>query len=110
MKDFKTGRIINPKEQVLVVGNRVYSKESFVVFDTRKLKDYPPEVYYDREDIYLGKMFDEGVYILPDIEEIVLSYMDQTFSNHDADDIRSFLIKKRIEFYEKLEENIVDNK
>lgn len=108
MRDFKTGREINPKECVLVVKNRVYSKDSFVIFDTSKLDDYPPEVYYDREDIYLGKMFDEGIFILPDIEEVVLSYLDQTFSNHDANDIREFLIRKRIEFYKNLEENVVD--
>ena len=108
MRDYKTGREIDPKERVLVVDNRVYSNESFVVFDTSKLKDYPPEVYYDREDIYLGKIFDEGVFILPDIEDIILAHMDQTFSNHDADEIRNFLIKKRKEFYKKLEENIVD--
>lgn len=103
MRDYKTGREINPKERVLVVNDKVYSNDSFVVFDTSKLDDYPPEVYYDREDIYLGKMFDEGVYILPDIEDILLNYQDQCFSNHDLDDIREFLVKKRILFYKKLE-------
>ena len=57
------------------------------------------------DDIYLGKMFDEGVYILPDIEDILLNYQDQCFSNHDLDDIREFLIKRRILFYKKLEGN-----
>lgn len=103
MRDYKTGREINPKERVLVVNDKVYSNDSFIVFDTSKLNDYPPEVYYDREDIYLGKMFDEGVYILPDIEDILLNYQDQCFSNHDLDDIREFLVKKRILFYKKLE-------
>ncbi|MBP2069464.1 MULTISPECIES: aspartate 1-decarboxylase (aspartate alpha-decarboxylase) [Anaerococcus] len=103
MRDYKTGREINPKERVLVVNDKVYSNDSFIVFDTSKLDDYPPEVYYDREDIYLGKMFDEGVYILPDIEDILLNYQDQCFSNHDLDDIREFLVKKRILFYKKLE-------
>lgn len=103
MRDYKTGREINPKERVLVVKDKVYSNDSFIVFDTSKLDDYPPEVYYDREDIYLGKMFDEGVYILPDIEDILLNYQDQCFSNHDLDDIREFLVKRRILFYKKLE-------
>jgi hypothetical protein len=105
MRDCKTGREINPKERVLVVNDKVYSNDSFIVFDTSKLDDYPPEVYYDRDDIYLGKMFDEGVYILPDIEDILLNYQDQCFSNHDLDDIREFLIKRRILFYKKLEGN-----
>ena len=108
MRDYKTGREINPKERVLVVNDKVYSNDSFIVFDTSKLDDYPPEVYYDREDIYLGKMFDEGVYILPDIEDILLNYQDQCFSNHDLDDIREFLVKKRILFYKKLEGKKVD--
>ena len=105
MRDCKTGREINPKERVLVVNDKVYSNDSFIVFDTSKLDDYPPEVYYDRDDIYLGKMFDEGVYILPDIEDILLNYQDQCFSNHELDDIREFLIKRRILFYKKLEVN-----
>lgn len=105
MRDCKTGREINPKERVLVVNDKVYSNDSFIVFDTSKLDDYPPEVYYDRDDIYLGKMFDEVVYILPDIEDILLNYQDQCFSNHDLDDIREFLIKRRILFYKKLEGN-----
>ena len=104
MRDFKTGRKVDPKERVLVVKNKVYTDDSFVVFDTSKLEDYPPEVYYDREDIYLGKMFDEDVYVLPDIEEILLNYQDQCFSNHDLDDLREFLVSRRISFYEKLEQ------
>lgn len=63
MRDFKTGRKVDPKERVLVVKDKVYTDDSFVIFDTSKLEDYPPEVYYDREDIYLGKMFDEDVYV-----------------------------------------------
>ncbi|MDU3177412.1 MULTISPECIES: aspartate 1-decarboxylase (aspartate alpha-decarboxylase) [Anaerococcus] len=104
MRDFKTGRKVDPKERVLVVKNKVYTDDSFVIFDTSKLEDYPPEVYYDREDIYLGKMFDEDVYVLPDIEEILLNYQDQCFSNHDLDDLREFLVSRRISFYEKLEQ------
>lgn len=105
MRDFKTGRLINPKERVLVVKDKVYSNDSFVIFNTSKLEDYPPEVYYDREDIYLGKMFDEDVYVLPDIEEILLSYQDQCFSNHDLEELRKFLVNKRVNFFEKLEQN-----
>ncbi|MBS6105920.1 MULTISPECIES: aspartate 1-decarboxylase (aspartate alpha-decarboxylase) [Anaerococcus] len=104
MRDFKTGRKVDPKERVLVVKDKVYTDDSFVIFDTSKLEDYPPEVYYDREDIYLGKMFDEDVYVLPDIEEILLNYQDQCFSNHDLDDLREFLVSRRISFYEKLEQ------
>ncbi len=104
MRDFKTGRKVDPKERVLVVKNKVYTDDSFVIFDTSKLEDYPTEVYYDREDIYLGKMFDEDVYVLPDIEEILLNYQDQCFSNHDLDDLREFLVSRRISFYEKLEQ------
>lgn len=105
MRDFKTGRLINPKERVLVVKDKVYSNDSFVIFNTSKLEDYPPEVYYDREDIYLGKMFDEDVYVLPDIEEILLSYQDQCFSNHDLEELRKFLVNNRVNFFEKLEQN-----
>ena len=104
MRDFKTGRKVDPKERVLVVKDKVYTDDSFVIFDTSKLEDYPPEGYYDREDIYLGKMFDEDVYVLPDIEEILLNYQDQCFSNHDLDDLREFLVSRRISFYEKLEQ------
>ena len=105
MRDYKTGRLIDPKERVLVVKDKVYSNDSFVIFNTSKLEDYPPEVYYDREDIYLGKMFDEDVYVLPDIEEILLGYQDQCFSNHDLEDLRKFLVNKRITFFERLEQN-----
>ena len=104
MRDFKTGGKVDHKERVLVVKDKVYTDDSFVIFDTSKLEDYPPEVYYDREDIYLGKMFDEDVYVLPDIEEILLNYQDQCFSNHDLDDLREFLVSRRISFYEKLEQ------
>lgn len=103
MKDFKTGREVNLKEEVLIVKNKVYTKDSFIKFDTSKLKDYPPEVYYDRDDIYLGKMFDEDVYILPDIEDILIGYQDTCFSNHDLDEIRECLTKKRKSFYDNLE-------
>ena len=37
MKDYLTGREINIKEAVLVVGNKVYSKNSYISMDTRKL-------------------------------------------------------------------------
>lgn len=103
MKDYKTGREINIKEKVLIVGDKVYSRDSYFSFDTRNLEDYPPKVYYDREDIYLGKMFDKGIFELEDIEDIVQSYSDTCYSNHDLEDIRSFLIKKREKFYKKLE-------
>ena len=108
MKDFLTGRPIDPKERVLVVGDRVYSKESYIIFDTRKLEDYPPEVYYDKDERYLGKMYDPGIFTLPDIEEILIDYMDQTYSNHDTEDLREFLINKRIKFYEILGQDVVD--
>ena len=49
-------------------------------------------------------MFDDGVFVLPDIEEILLGYQDQCFSNHDLDELRKFLVARRISFYEKLEE------
>lgn len=104
MRDYKTGRLIDPKERVLVVKDKVYSNDSFVIFNTSKLEDYPPEVYYDREDIYLGKMFDEDVYVLPDIEEILLAYQDQCFSNLDLEELRKFLVNKRANFFEKLEQ------
>lgn len=100
MRDYKTGREINLKEKVLVCKGKIYSLDSFIIFDTSKLENYPPEVYYDREDIYLGKMYDPGVFILPDIEELLLEYNDQCFSNHDIEDMRQFLIKKRKEFYD----------
>lgn len=105
MRDYKTGREINPKEKTLVVKDKVYGHDSFIVFNTSKLENYPPEVYYDREDIYLGKMFDDGIFVLPDIEDILLGYEDQCFSNHDIEDVRQFLVKNRISFYENLENN-----
>lgn len=105
MRDYKTGREINPKEKTLVVKDKVYGHDSFIVFNTSKLENYPPEVYYDREDIYLGKMFDDGIFVLPDIEDILLGYEDQCFSNHDIEDMRQFLVKNRISFYENLENN-----
>lgn len=105
MRDYKTGREINPKEKTLVVKDKVYGHDSFIIFNTSKLENYPPEVYYDREDIYLGKMFDDGIFVLPDIEDILLGYEDQCFSNHDIEDMRQFLVKNRISFYENLENN-----
>lgn len=103
MRDFLSGREINIKEKVLVVDNKVYSKDSYIAFDTSKLEGYPPKVYYDKDENFLGKMYDVGVFELDDLEDIVQSYADTCFSNHDLDDIRSFLIKKREDFYKKLE-------
>lgn len=105
MKDFRTGREINIKEAVLVVGNKVYAKESFITVDTSRLIDYPPKVYYDKDEELLGKMYDEGVFELDDIEDILLDHEDQSFSNHDLDDIRKFLVERRKRFYEKLSQN-----
>ena len=102
MKDFRTGREIDIKEAVLVVGNKVYARESFIAVDTSNLIDYPPKVYYDKDENLLGNMYDEGVFELEDIEDILLDYEDQIFSNHDLDDIRKFLIERRKIFYEKL--------
>ena len=98
IKDYKSGREINIKESFLLVGRRAYAKESYIAFDTSKLEGYPPVIYYDREDEYLGKFEEEGTYEFADIEEILLSYSDYCFSNHDLDDIRKLLIKKREEF------------
>ena len=50
-------------------------------------------------------MYDEGVYELLDIEEILMDYSDSCFSNHDLDDLREFLINKRKKLYEMLEKN-----
>lgn len=105
MKDFRTGREINIKEAVLVVGNKIYARESFIVVDTSRLIYYPPKVYYDKDEELLGKMYDEGVFELDDIEDILLDYEDQSFSNHDLDDIRKFLVERRKRFYEKLSQN-----
>ena len=103
MKDYLSGKEINIKEAVLVVGNKVYNKSSSISIDTRKLDGYPPKVYYDKNHNLLGKMYDKGVYELDDIEEILLDYSDTCFSNHDLNDLREFLIKKRKNLYENLE-------
>ena len=50
IKDCKSGREIDIRESFLIVRGRVYAKESYVVFDTSKIKAYPPLVYYDREE------------------------------------------------------------
>lgn len=105
MKDFRTGREIDIREAVLVVGNKVYAKESFITVDTSKLIDYPPKLYYGKDEELLGKMYDEGVFELEDIEDILLDYEDQCFSNHDIEDMRKFLIERRKKFYEKLSQN-----
>lgn len=105
MKDYLTGRQINIKEAVLVVGNKIYSKNSYISMDTRKLEGYPPKVFYDKDHKYLGKMYDQGVYELADIEEILLDYSDTCFSNHDLDDLREFLINKRKKLYKSLEKS-----
>ena len=103
MKDYLTGREINIKEAVLVVGNKIYSKNSYIRMDTRKLEGYPPKVFYDKNQNFLGKMYDEGIYELEDIEEILLDYSDTCFSNHDLDDLREFLMNKRKQLYKMLE-------
>lgn len=105
MKDNYSGRDINIKEGVLVVNDKVYSKDSYIVVDTSKLEGYPPRVYYDKDQNLLGKMYDEGVFELEDIEDILLDYEDQCFSNHDLNDMRKFLISKREKFYKKLSKN-----
>lgn len=105
MKDYLTGREINIKEAVLVVGNKIYSKNSYISMDTRKLEGYPPKVFYDKNHNFLGKMYDQNVYELEDIEEILLDYSDTCFSNHDLDDLREFLINKRKKLYKSLEKS-----
>lgn len=105
MKDYLTGREINIKEAVLVVGNKIYSKNSYISMDTRKLEGYPPKVFYDKNHNFLGKMYDQNVYELEDIEEILLDYSDTYFSNHDLDDLREFLINKRKKLYKSLEKS-----
>ena len=105
MKDYLTGREINIKEAVLVVGNKIYSKNSYISMDTRKLEGYPPKVFYDKNHNFLGKMYDQNVYELEDIEEILLYYSDTYFSNHDLDDLREFLINKRKKLYKSLEKS-----
>ena len=103
LKDYLTGKELNIKEAVLVVGNKVYSKDSYISMDTRKLENYPPKVFYDKNHKYLGKMYDEGVYELLDIEDILIDYSNTCFSNHDLDDLREFLINKRKDLYKRLE-------
>lgn len=49
-------------------------------------------------------MFDKEVFELEDIEDILIEYQDQCFSNHDLDDLREFLIKRREVFYKNLSE------
>ncbi len=102
IKDCKSGREIDIRESFLIVRGRVFAKESYVAFDTSKLKAYPPLVYYDREDEYLGRFEEEGLYEFDDIEDILLSYSDTCFSNHDLDDLRQLLVKKREEFVKKI--------
>ncbi|WP_236785352.1 aspartate 1-decarboxylase (aspartate alpha-decarboxylase) [Anaerococcus ihuae] len=105
MKDYLTGREINIKEAVLVVGNKIYSKNSYISMDTRKLEGFPPKVFYDKNHDFLGKMYDKGVYELEDIEEILIDYSNTCFSNHDLDDLREFLINKRKKLYKSLEKS-----
>lgn len=105
MKDYLTKREINIKEKVLVVGDRIYAKESYIAMDTRKLESFPPKVYYDKDHNLLAKMYDKGVFELDDIEDILLSYQDTCFSNHDLDDLRKLMIKRRESFYKRIEKN-----
>lgn len=105
IRDYKNGRVIDIRERFLIIRGRAYAKESYIAFDTSKLKDYPPIIYYDREDEYLGKIFEEGLYEFEDIEDILLSYSDYCFSNHDLDDLREVLVNKREEFVENLLKN-----
>lgn len=102
IKDSKSGREIDIRENFLIVRGKVYAKESYIAFDTSKLEDYPPVVYYDREDSYLGRFEEEGLYEFPDIEDILLFYSDYCFSNHDLDDLRKLLVKKREDFVKNL--------
>ncbi|NVF10695.1 aspartate 1-decarboxylase (aspartate alpha-decarboxylase) [Anaerococcus sp. AGMB00486] len=105
MKDYLTKRDINIKEKVLVVHDRFYASESYIAVDTRKLEGFPPKVYYDKHHNLLGKMYEKGIFELDDIEDILLSYEDTCFSNHDLDDLRKFLIKRREDFYKSFEKN-----
>ena len=105
MIDFLTKRLIDPREKVLVVDNKVYSKDSYIAVDTKCLGDYPPRLYYDKHGNLLAKYNQSGVYELDDIEDILLSYSDQCFSNHDLNDLREFLINKRVELFKKIENN-----
>lgn len=102
IRDYKTKRIVDIRERMLVIRDRVYTKDSYVAFDTSSLKGYPPRVYYDREDIFLGKMYDDDLYELDDIEDVLLLYQDQCFSNHDLDDLREVLCKRREKFLQKV--------
>ncbi|WP_311486336.1 aspartate 1-decarboxylase (aspartate alpha-decarboxylase) [uncultured Anaerococcus sp.] len=102
IRDCKSGREIDIRESFLIVKGKVYAKESYIAFDTSKLKAYPPVVYYDREDEYLGSFEEEGLYEFSDIEDDLLSYSDYCFSNHDLDDLRDLLVRKREEFIKKL--------
>ncbi len=102
IKDFKSGREIDIREKMLIIKDRVYAKESYIAFDTSNLKGYPPVMYYDREDEYIGRAYEDGLYELDDIEDILISYSDYCFSNHDLDDLRKVLIKKRETFLKNL--------
>lgn len=102
IRDCKSGREIDIREKFLIIRGMVYGRESYIAFDTSRLKDYPPIIYYDREDKYLGRIFEDGLYEFDDIEDVLLSYSDYCFSNHDLDDLRKVLVKKREEFVEKL--------
>ena len=57
MKDFRTAREIDIKEAVLVVGNKVYARESYISVDTSKLKGYPPRLYYDKDEKYFCLLY-----------------------------------------------------
>lgn len=50
-------------------------------------------------------MYDEGLFELEDIQDIVLSYADTCFFNHDLDDLRQYLEKKRSDLYKSLEKS-----
>ena len=102
IRDCKSGREIDIRESFLIVKGKVYARESYIAFDTSRLKAYPPVVYYDREDEYLGSFEEEGLYEFSDIEDDLLSYSDYCFSNHDLDDLRDLLVRKRKEFIKKL--------
>ncbi|MEQ0487644.1 aspartate 1-decarboxylase (aspartate alpha-decarboxylase) [Anaerococcus murdochii] len=102
IRDCKSGRVIDIRESFLIVKGKVYAKESYIAFDTSKLKAYPPVMYYDREDEYLGSFEEECLYEFSDIEDDLLSYSDYCFSNHDLDDLRDLLVRNREEFIKKL--------
>lgn len=102
IRDHLTGRKINIKEKMLIVGVDVYAVESYTAFDTSTLKGYPPKVYYDKYDNYLGKIYDRNIIELDDIEDMLLDYQDYCFSNHDLDDLRDNLCRKRESFIKNL--------